>query len=274
MVERNRPIVILAGWLGCHPKNLQRHVQMYDRMGYSSLIRIGSPDSVVNAMVHGPPSIHTEIGDTLDNVNGHHNSSELKLFAFSTLQHIQQLKPNHFIIHVFSNNGCFFWEWIRYMLYHQSSYNLQYKLIGIIFDSAPAYYFGKIDGLLSALEYVGDKVYRDEMITAAKAIDPNRVKRRHKEFWDSLRCDEDASSNIPQLYLYSDCDELASVKHLEKLIAYRQQLTDRKERIHRCKFVGSSHCGHLKKHPTLYENAVQNFLEYCTSVDGCKRCRL
>ena len=271
--RNERPIVILAGWLGCHPKNLQRYAQMYDRLGYTSLIRIASPASVIHAMINGPPPSNTDIGDVDDN-DDNSSSSEMKHIAINTLQHIQQLQPPHFIVHIFSNNGCFLWEWIRYMLFHKSSYNLQNKLLGIIFDSAPAYFHGKVDGLQSALEYVGDKEQRDKLIKLARSLDTNRVKRRHNKFWNGLRNDTYGSENIPQLYLYSDCDKLANVKYLEELIAYRRQQMSGKERVWSRKFVGSSHCGHLKKYPTLYEESVGNFLEFCTAADGFRRSRL
>lgn len=274
---RSRPIVILAGWLGCHPKNLQRHVQMYDRLGYTSLIRIASPESVLHAMVDGPPVPNAHIDAEVDSNDRNNNksASEMEHIAINTLQHIQKLQPPHFIIHIFSNNGCFLWEWIRYILFfHESNYNLQDKLIGIIFDSAPAYFHGKIDGLQSALEYVGNKEQRDKLINMARSLNPNQVKHRHDEFWNGLRDDTYGSEHVPQLYLYADNDPLANVKYLEELIAYRRQQISRKERIWSRKFVASSHCGHLKKYPTEYEQFVRGFLEFCTSADGCKRSRL
>ena len=263
--SNSAPIVILAGWLGCHPNNLQRHVQMYDRLGYNTLIRIASPESVLHAMVNGPSSHRN---------NDMCTSSEMEHIAINTLQHIEQLQPPHFIIHIFSNNGCFLWEWIRHILYNQSSYNLQDKLIGIIFDSAPAYYHGKIDGLQSALAYVGNKEQRDKLINMARSLNPNQVKQRHSDFWNGLCDDPYGSENIPQLYLYSDCDPLANVKYLEELISYRRQQMNKSERIWSHKFASSNHCGHLKKYPAEYEQSVRNFLEFCTAADGCERSRL
>lgn len=277
MEHGRRPVVILAGWLGCHPKNLQRYVQMYDRLGYNSLIRIASPASVIHAVVDGPPDPNTDI---LDDAHGNdHNmcsSLEMKHLAINTLQHIQQSQPPHFIIHIFSNNGCFLWEWIRYILFHQSNtFALKNKLLGIIFDSAPAYFHGKIDDLQSALEYVDNIEQRDKLIKMARSLNRDQVKHRHNQFWNGLCNDTYALDNVPQLYLYSDCDKLANVRYLEELIAHRrQQTTSGKERVWSHKFVGSSHCGHLKKYPIVYEQSVRNFLEFCTTAPGCKRSRL
>jgi hypothetical protein len=297
-----RPVVILAGFLGSHPKNLQRHVQMYDRLGYNTLIRIASPASVMHAIIHGPTA--TTSDTSKNHIMEQNNSSlEMKHLAINTLQHIQQLQPSHFIIHIFSNNGCFLWEWIRFILFHQSyndsdetnidttqqqhqrqecfhnidAYNLQNKLRGIIFDSAPAYYGGDIDGFLSALEYVDNNEERQSLIKMAKSLNANQVKRRHNEFWIGL-CNDDTHATsstkfVPQLYLYSDCDILTNAKYLEELILHRQQLIG-KERIWSRKFIGSSHCGHLKKYPIMYEQSVEEFLEFFAANDGCRISRL
>ena len=45
----NRPAVVLAGWLGCQPRHLRRYSEMYDCIGWDSLVRIGSPRSVITA---------------------------------------------------------------------------------------------------------------------------------------------------------------------------------------------------------------------------------
>ena len=253
---------------------------MYDRLGYNSLIRIASPASVVHAMRSGPESQNNDVDSNSS------SSKEMKHIAITTLQHIQQLQPPHFIIHIFSNNGCFLWEWIRFILFGSNrdntgintTYILQNKLRGIIFDSAPAYYHGKIDGFQSALEYVGNEEERVQLVKMAKSLDPNQVERRHNEFWSGLRNDSQSSASlqkkaVPQLYLYSDFDPLANMKYIEELVVHRQQIIG-KERLWSHKFIGSSHCGHLKSYPTMYEHTVQDFLEFCIDPDGCKRCRL
>ncbi len=247
---------------------------MYDRLGYNSVIRIPSPAAVLHAMADGPSSPNTALDHKLDDNGRNTCSSEMKNIAVNTLQHIRQIQPPHFIIHIFSNNGCFLWEWMRYILFHQSSYNLKNKLFGIIFDSAPAYFHGKIDGLLSALQHVGNKEQRGELINTARSLDSNQVKRRHNEFWNGLCNDTYTSENVPQLYLYSDSDPLANMKYLEELIAHRRQQISGEELVWSNTFVGSSHCGHLKKYPAEYEQSVGNFIECCTAANGCKRSRL
>ena len=61
---------------------------MYNRLGYTSLIRIASPASAIHAMINGPTTTDTDIGDVDDN-DDNSSSSEMKHLAINTLQHIQ-----------------------------------------------------------------------------------------------------------------------------------------------------------------------------------------
>ena len=50
-----KPIVVLAGWLGCKVKSLAKYVTIYESLGYTVLIRIASPYMVMRAALK-PPS--------------------------------------------------------------------------------------------------------------------------------------------------------------------------------------------------------------------------
>lgn len=245
----NKPVVILAGWLGCQPRNLRRYHDMYEKLGLTSVIRIGSPQSLLNAMTMGPQS----------------SSEKSSSLTISLLTEIQSLQPPYFVIHIFSNNGCFLWEWIRYLLFESSSldlttvdtHNLRRKLIGVVFDSAPVYYDGKIDGLQSALQYIPKKE-KDHILQVAYTIDTHLLKQRFHEFWNGL-CND--TIHIPQLYMYSTSDELASATEIERLIQYRK----RSNIVWKHNFTDSEHCGHILKYPELYHEKVEQFLDFCTT---------
>ena len=258
--SNNKPVVILAGWLGCRPRNLRRFIELYDRIGWDSIIRIGSPRSVIAAMTEGP--------------NSKPSQSEMKHLAINTLREIQTMQPPHFIIHVFSNNGCFLWEWMRSLLLEQASalssaddssidlfHNLRQKLFGIIFDSGPAHYDGKTASLLSALQFVSPESERNILLGTAQSLDDNVVKKRFDEFWSGL-CND--STGIPQMYMYSQCDLLAPMMQLEKLIAHREKILRRDVVIRKHMFLDSEHCCHLLKYPEEYEVLVKQFLSLCT----------
>ncbi|KAL7543395.1 hypothetical protein ACHAXR_013321 [Thalassiosira sp. AJA248-18] len=246
-----KPIVVLAGWLGCQPRNLRRYSQMYDHIGWDSLIRIGSPRSVVAAMTEGPSY-------------GQSSKSEMKHLAINILQELQTKQPPHFVLHIFSNNGCFLWEWMRFLLYENDAplpsaagynidiHNLRGKLIGIIFDSAPAHYNGNTDTLQSALHYVSSVTERNHLMNVTKSLDAQVTKQRFDNFWNSL-CN--GMIDTPQMHLYSQSDKLASAKQLEKLIAYREK-NAREGKIWKHMFEDSEHCCHLMKYPEEYDRSV------------------
>ena len=259
-MSNNKPVVILAGWLGCHPRNLRRYSQLYNSLGWDTIVQIASPRSIVMSMSEGPSYSQP-------------SSSEMQHLAINTLKELQVLQPPYFIIHIFSNGGCFLWECIRYILYEQDTSkqlssthssinvsNLKHKLIGVIFDSAPGYYDGKIDDLQSALEYVSSDIERKDLLTKTKTLDQNVVHQRFAEFWNGLLND---STNIPQLYLYSQCDHLASAKYIEKLIEYRNDRIGMKRRVWKHNFLDSEHCCHLLKYPEEYSKSVKEFLAFC-----------
>lgn len=256
-METGKPVAVLAGWLGCQPRNLRRYSDMYDRYGWATVIGIGSAQSVVAAMTEGPFSCQT-------------SESEMKSLAITILRKLQTIHPSHVVFHIFSNNGCFLWEWFRLLLFEQSlsasSFdstvdirNLKRKVVGVVFDSSPANYKGKTDTLRSALKYVPSLTERIHLLNIASTLDPHVVKQRFNDFWGGLSND---STETPQLYFYSESDELASAKEIERLIAYRIGLCGR-SKIWNQVFQNSEHCGHIQKHPEVYHGAIERFLSFC-----------
>lgn len=289
MSTQGRPVVVLAGWLGCHPRNLRRYVEMYERLGWTSLLRVASPASVVTAMTTGPLSITTGkqnggIKYTMPpTASGKHHSIdklvtrqpssmlEMERLAIDTLQELQTLQCPRFIVHSFSNGGCFLWEWLRHMLFEQTpsspvysgidTLRLRQKLAGLVFDSAPAYYEIKMLTLESVLEHVPSEE-KERLLKTAKSFNKDAVGRRFDEYWSTLMSDQ---NDHPQFYLYSECDHLTCAKELEDLIRHRESLLG-KGKISSHKFLDSKHCSHLLKHPEEYKRLIQQFI---MSLDDC-----
>mmetsp|Transcript_20052 Transcript_20052/g.37754 ORF Transcript_20052/g.37754 Transcript_20052/m.37754 type:complete len:605 (-) Transcript_20052:2773-4587(-) len=123
--NNKRPAVVLVGWLGCRPRHLRRYSQMYDSIGWGSLVRIGSPKSVIAAMTEGPcADSDSDDQSTTTTTTATTQSSEMKHLAIHTLRELHNNQTPYFIFHVFSNNGCFFWEWIRFLLFGQQHSSL------------------------------------------------------------------------------------------------------------------------------------------------------
>ncbi|KAL3763110.1 hypothetical protein ACHAWU_004996 [Discostella pseudostelligera] len=263
-----KPVVVLAGWLGCQPRHLRRYSDMYHRIGWDTIVRIGNPRSVMVALTDGPSS---------DSKLSTSSESEMKQLAINLLQELHTLQPPRIVLHLFSNNGCFLWEWVRHLLFEQqdlssscvdSAIDTQYlkqKLIGVIFDSAPAYYDGNTSVIQSAFQYLDSPTEKDHLLGITKTLDPQVVKHRFDSYWNGLRSD---STNIPQLYLFSDRDALSSAQHIEELIGYRTDVLG-KRNIWKHKFSNSDHCAHLLKYPSEYEESVNRFLSLCTNNQCC-----
>ena len=279
----NRPTAILLGWLGCQPKNLRRFVQLYQNKGWDSIVRIASPESVIAAVVHGPSEQQHRLGLGLQACSANQRlicdksavpTKELQHQALDILHELQIRQCPRFIVHAFSNGGCLLWEWMRYYLFDNQqrvTFNnieinmqqLRYGLVGRIFDSAPAYYGGRTDGLEMALQHVTPEAEKERLTNLAKRNDPAQVQIRHAEFWNNL-CN-DAIHN-PELYLYSTSDELTHCKPLEELIKQRKERLGNGN-VESHNFVDSVHCCHLLKYPEQYDKIVCQFLETC-SVTG------
>ncbi len=234
---------------------------MYHQFGWQAIVRIGNPRSVMAALTEGPYSDITSS-----------SQSEMKNLSINLLQELRTLQPPQIVIHLFSNNGCFLWEWVRHVLFEQQdlsssadfdsaldAQNLKQKLIGVIFDSAPAYYDGNTSAIQSAFQYLDSPTEKDRLLEIAKTLDPRAVKERFDSYWNGLRSD---STNTPQLYLFSERDALSSAQHIQELIAYRIDVLGKKN-IWKQKFPDSEHCAHLLKYPLEYQESVYQFLSFC-----------
>ena len=268
MGAAKKPVVVLAGWLGCQPRHLRRYNELYHRLGWHTIVRIGNPRSVMAALIEGPFS------DDRSSPSASESESEMKHkhLALNLLQELHNLQPPQIVLHLFSNNGCFLWEWVLYLLFEQQerlpsssvdskidALNLKQRINGVIFDSAPAYYDGNTSAIPSAFQYLDSPTEKDHLLEIANTLDPKVVKDRFDTYWNGLRND---STNIPQLYLYSERDALSSAQHIEELIAYRIDVLGKKN-IWKHKFSESEHCAHLLKYPLEYQKSVNQFLSLC-----------
>lgn len=261
MCATRKPVVVLAGWLGCQPRHLRRYIEMYSGIGWQPIVRIGNPQAVVAALSHGPSS------------NDQSSSqSEMKIVSLNLLQELRTLQPPLIAFHIFSNNGCFLWEWVRHLIFERTDWSssssvdsntVKEKIIGVIFDSAPAYYDGNASEIQTAFQYLDSTAEKERLLEITQTLDPQLMKQRFDNYWSGLRND---TINIPQLYLYSEHDALTSAQHLEELIAYRTEVMREKNIIWKHAFTESAHCAHLLKYPQEYTESVTQFLNFCENI--------
>jgi hypothetical protein len=241
------------------------------------MIRVASPESVIAAIQQGPGNPQLKSDTNTQPCTGYLQPSvqtkDLCLQAFDVLHELQSRQCPQFVVHMFSNGGCFLWEWIAHILtqQHQSiNWNdssidvraLRGRLIGCVFDSSPANYEGRPDGIVAVLQHVTPMTERNRLLEIAKRVDASAVNKRHDEFWNKMTCDRHLGA--PELYLYSNNDKLTAHKPLQKLIEKRVEVLG-KENVLAHNFIDSEHCAHLLKYPEQYDSELRKFVAMCSS---------
>ena len=260
--DGRRPVVLLCGWLGASPRSLRRFERLYKHLGFDTISRIAPPESVVAAVTRRPFGANDD-----DDVGA---NTELDRLAIGTLQELQDCDCSSFFVHLFSNSGCFLWETIRHAMFEAGpsingvdrrvadASGLRIKLRGVIFDSSPAHY-RDLSFLEAALRHVSPEGERLNAARSVKSIDTEKERQRFFHFWSGIADDR---REIPQLFLYSNHDRLASAEHIEALIEQRKS-TIGEARIFHHNFRDSEHCCHLLRYPETYERNLKSFVGFC-----------
>eukprot|EP00808_Paulinella_micropora_P003627 g41921.t1 len=277
----DKPTVVLAGWLGCKRRSLRRYETLYKDMGWNVIVQIASPIMVVKAAIElvddvvspPPPSQRPPASGTTPTC--------MHDLALDTLDQVQKSRCTGFVFHAFSNGGALLWEEVRDIITksrsrHSSDNNrsgeydsMRNKLLGLVFDSAPAYYDGR--NLMEALSHatLEEQEEGKAFVEKAKyevggddAFAEIRLLRA-QQYWQGMRNDD---TKVPHLYLYSKADPLTSFRKLDELIEYRRSRFGN-ESISALCFVDSPHCCHFLKYPENYLIALRKFLTTKCMVD-------
>lgn len=270
LLHTGRPVVVLAGWLGCQSKSLRRYEVLYQKFGFDVLSRIASPTMVVSS-ASAPSAWGTT---TTDRSRRRKNLScrpptTMQQFGWDVVQELYTSQCSIVVFHGFSNGGCFLWESIRDILAcahdddddYEIVRSLRSKIVGVVFDSSPAYFMpGESDKLDEALQYctVQERLQVKEY-QLMNPVDLYDAKLRAAAYWEMMRNDP---WDVRQLYLYSKDDALTPYLPLEELVHYRRQLIGN-NRIFSKSWQSSPHCTHLLTHQNEYEQALESFLHAC-----------
>lgn len=265
-----RPLVVLAGWLGCQPHSLRRYEALYEKLGFGVVTQIATSKMVVMSVVQEPsikyPSEWPRKRQRLETMQD---------LAWDTVHILDASQSSAILFHAFSNGGCFLWEHVRNILKTRTEIEevdsklqaIQSKLSGVVFDSSPAYYSpGDMSALMAVLQHC---TWRERIGAYAKLVlhmstlGLSEQGQRATNYFESMRNDP---LDIPQLYLFSKDDPLSQHDPIEELARHRQHLFGR-ERILLQQWESSPHCGHLLKHPVEYQAAISTFVEMCLRGD-------
>lgn len=199
-----RPLVVLAGWLGCKPSQLRRYEDLYRKQGFQVVSRIATPTMVYESVFQLP--LEREI--TYESSP----PSTMRGLAVDVLQQVSLSDSPCFLVHAFSNGGCFLWEQIRdvrHSFIGNGGTRLP-NLIGVVFDSCPGSKLHYIDRALQYCSFservqvainIGIRRY---WFLHSKPVE-EEIRQRTESYREKLRND---ASITPQLYIYSRDDPL------------------------------------------------------------------
>lgn len=277
----HKPLVILAGWLGCKPRSLRRYQQFYDRLGWQTLSVVAAPSMVVKQCLGSKESELKIPKDWPKSAKS--AATSMTDLAWSVWGLSCQRRPPSIVVHVFSNGGCLLWEQMKLVLdadfqdgwSKQTLADLETKVVGVVFDSCPSERFTEIG---KALNYCSAK----EQIAATwqggwdfwtlplRQSVRTRMQKRGDEYFERLKQDD---SGTPQLYLCSENDDLAPIENIRDLVRSRKEkVGDDMVWIHVWK--DSPHCAHLRTDPRTYETILESFLLKAEATANTIRARL
>jgi pimeloyl-ACP methyl ester carboxylesterase len=246
-------IVVLAGWLGCKAKALQKYEALYQRLlgGAAIHTRIAPPNWIVQTCMNQPQCMDEMARQLIRDV-----ADQIESRDTTATPAASQL-----YFHAFSNAGCILWDRFRWGLQDESNLmavdrqKVLNSINGVIFDSCP---IAEMSLMQDALKHCTwrerAQVVRDFGCLEYKRAD--NLREFSETFQTTLRTDK---LSIPQLYLFSRNDPLTPHEFIQDLIRHRRQLSLCTVIDAHC-WDDSAHCAHLLQHPATYERVVEEFL--------------
>ncbi|CAB9522329.1 Eukaryotic protein of unknown function (DUF829) [Seminavis robusta] len=296
-MSKRKPLVVLAGWLGCQKKSLRRYDHLFSQLGCDVFSAVAPPAMVVGSCYSKPilepltyPPQWPAHGWSPESMQG---------VAWEVLRYIHNHNCEYFVFYAFSNGGCFVWEQLSRILYQHhdlidnenetnidpSSMSemdadmakgrrkllgaLQQKAAGVVFDSCPSQELGEVSQALTMCSFSERLQVMRMPADSGGGLDvaffPSMVSAEKKEranqrgaaYHHGLKTDP---CDIPQLYLYSENDALIPSTGIDEIYNHRRE-TIGADRILRRKWESSRHCAHLIDHPNDYETTMKEFLQ-------------
>ncbi|XP_058159694.1 transmembrane protein 53 isoform X1 [Dasypus novemcinctus] len=175
-----------------------------------------------------------------------------------------EIEKEPLLFHVFSNAGVMLYRYVLELLHtHRRFCHL--RVMGTIFDSGPG--DSNLVGALRALAVVLEHrpaVLRLLLLVAFALVAvlfhillAPLTALFHTHFYNRL---QDAASRWPELYLYSQADEVVLARDVERMVEARRA---HQVPVHSVDFVSSAHVSHLRDYPTYYTSLCVNFMRSC-----------
>jgi hypothetical protein len=270
--ESARAIVVLIGWWGAEPPQMEKYAAIYTDMQCATLTGVANNRAILTK-----------------------DDEALRQYAQKGLIDVSRLLQENnklpVIFHMFSNGGGFVWEQMERLLEHPDNQNylhsnqsgekidteatplhsntnlslVRKNVRGQIFDSCPVYPTMKT--AMAVLELSGIAKQSLLLLVVLKVrmliffvLESMRnfvCRKNHRliGYWNQL-LNSDLCGH--QAFIYSTSDTATDPSHLQEFIATRQQQPDAKISV--LKLQDSEHVQHFRQHPYLYTQFVQKFV--------------
>lgn len=275
MLEGRKPLVVLSGWLGSSPRHLRKVEEFYRSLGFQVITRIPTPIMVFRqcfplAPLQVPRNWPKEPWMA---------PASIQDIAWEVLREIHHSGCDFFILHCWSNAGCFVYEMIRNIFGLQSSprspltpsitriqesvlFDLKQRYAGGIFDSCPGRELSDVDRAMAnclpyelrQLQILGGADWWLRHTTAVK----QRMDERAHSYNDAFRFD---TWGLPQCFFYSQADEMIPCDVIQDVV--RERKARFPDRVREKVWKDSQHCGHIRMHDEEYKKALSSFLKEC-----------
>jgi Eukaryotic protein of unknown function (DUF829) len=292
--HRRSIVVVLAGWLGCQTKALQKYERLYQRLltgergndrSTTTTATTTAPATIIVLPRIAPPHwiVQTCMGQT------EHMDEMARQLIRDIREHIKPgeatgidspiIAPSELYFHAFSNGGCILWDRFRHELLvrneeaennNKANNELVLSSInGVIFDSCP---IAELSLIQEALQHCTwqERAQIVRECGGLAYLQTENLKVFSETFQTALRMDP---LPIHQLYLYSRNDPLTPYEFIHELIEFRRRRQQQQEQslpstssrhdviINAHCWDESAHCAHLLLHPETYERVVEQFLQ-------------
>jgi Eukaryotic protein of unknown function (DUF829) len=282
--------VVLAGWLGCQTKALQKYERLYQHLlagrgnDRSTTTTTTTTPTIIVLPRIAPPHwiVQTCMGQT------EHMDEMARQLIRDIREHIKPeetagidspniVAPSELYFHAFSNGGCILWDRFRHelLLRNEESENktdnelVLSSINGVIFDSCP---IAELSLIQEALQHCTwqERAQVVRECGGLAYLHAENLKVFGETFQAALRVDP---LPIPQLYLYSRNDKLTPYEFINELIKFRRRRQQQQQQqspslssrndviINAHCWDESAHCAHLLRHPETYEKVVEEFLQ-------------
>jgi hypothetical protein len=242
------PMVCLLGWLGANWKHLSKFSSWYSACNVPTLATIARTPTVVM-----PSIAHTHVKQYLKQIDALHEQDRRLMF------------------HTLSGNGLLF---LGRIVLDPEFEKIKDRVCGVIIDSAPPeiradrFARGFVGAAKTLLGYKmtpeGSKdFYKHSLLSPLYEF----AFRQYLEVWgkkkefETLRDSVIAKlPNVPQLFIYSDADDLVPAEDIQLFIQMTKKFS---KDVQELRFTDSRHVMHFKVHPREYSEKVLSFTEHC-----------